>query len=139
VAVQTIASIASYLPAARLGDRFGRKPFVIATFVAFAAFPVTVVLAGDFTTLLLAFVVGGLRELGEPARKALILDLAVPAVRARSVGLYYLVRSVAITPAAFVGGLLWQVSPALPFWVAGAVGLAGVAVFALTGEEKYAG
>ena len=139
VAVQMIASIVSYVPAAWLADRCGRKPFVVATFLAFAAFPVTVVLAADFGTLVLAFVVGGLRELGEPARKALIVDLAVPAVRARSVGLYYLVRSVAITPAAFVGGLLWQVSPALPFWVAGAVGLAGVAVFALTVEERYAG
>ena len=33
--------------------------------------------------LLLAFVVGGLREIGEPARKALIVDLAEPSLRAR--------------------------------------------------------
>jgi hypothetical protein len=87
----------------------------------------------------LAFVVGGLRELGEPARKALIVDLVVPAVRARSVGVYYLVRSVAIAPAAFVGGLLWGVSPALPFWIAAAIGLAGVLVFTTTVEERCAG
>lgn len=139
VAVQMVAAILSYVPAARLADRVGRKPFVIATFVAFALFPVAVVLAGDFATLVLAFVVGGLRELGEPARKALIVDLAVPAVRARSIGVYYLVRSLTIAPAAFVGGLLWQVSPALPFWVAGAMGLVGVVVFAATVEERHAG
>lgn len=139
VAVQMVTSILSYLPAAHLAERFGRKPFVIATFVAFALFPVAVVLATTFTTLVLAFVVGGLRELGEPARKALIVDLAVPAVRARSVGVYYLVRSVAIAPAAFVGGLLWGISPAMPFWVAGAIGLAGVLVFAATVDEGYAG
>lgn len=139
IAVQMIASILSYVPAARLADRIGRKPFVIATFVAFALFPVAVVLARDFTTLVLAFVLGGLRELGEPARKALIVDLAVPAVRARSIGAYYLVRSLAIAPAAFVGGLLWEVSPALPFWTAGAIGLVGVLVFVATVEERYAG
>jgi MFS family permease len=43
VAVQMITSILSYLPAARLADRVGRKPFVIATCVAFAQFPVAVV------------------------------------------------------------------------------------------------
>src|SRR5215217_1535120 len=115
IAVQSVTAILSYFPAARLADRTGRKPFVIATFVAFSLFPLAVVLSGSFTWLLAAFVVGGLRELGEPARKALIVDLARPGLRARSIGLYYLVRSVTIAPAAFVGGLLWKVAPALPF------------------------
>jgi MFS family permease len=139
VAVQMTTAIVSYLPVARFADRIGRKPFVIATFAAFALFPVAVVLARDFATLVAAFVVGGLREVGEPARKALIVDLAEPALRARAIGLYYLIRSLAIAPAAFVGGLLWRVTPALPFWAAGAIGLIGVAVFAVTVEERYAG
>lgn len=139
VAVQMATSIVSYLPAARFADRIGRKPFVIATFVAFALFPVAVVLAHGLTGLVLAFVVGGLREIGEPARKALIVDLARPSLRARSIGLYYLVRSLAIAPAALVGGLLWNLTPALPFWVAGAIGLAGVLVFAATVDERHAG
>jgi hypothetical protein len=46
----------------------------------------------------MAFIIGGLREIGEPARKAMIVDLAEPEVRARTVGLYYLMRSLAITP-----------------------------------------
>src|SRR5437867_1363719 len=100
VAVQMTTAIVSYLPVARFADRVGRKPFVIATFVAFALFPIAVVLARDFTMLAAAFVVGGLREVGEPARKALIVDLAEPALRARSIGLYYLIRSLAIAPAA---------------------------------------
>ena len=139
IAVQMTTAILSYFPAAKLTDRFGRKPFVIATFVAFSLFPIAVVLAGSFSALVLAFIVGGLRELGEPARKALIVDLSEPAVRARSIGLYYLIRSLAIAPAAFIGGLLWQLSPALPFWLAGAIGLVGVLVFAATVEERYAG
>jgi MFS family permease len=139
VAVQMTTAIVSYIPVARFADRMGRKPFVIATFVAFALFPITVVLARDFATLVAAFVVGGLREIGEPARKALIVDLAAPSLRARSIGLYYLIRSLAIAPAAFIGGLLWEVTPALPFWMAGLIGLVGVVVFAVTVEERYAG
>src|SRR2546425_2611310 len=139
IGVQMTTAILSYLPVARLADRIGRKPFVIATFVAFAAFPVAVVLAHDFATLVVAFVVGGLREIGEPARKALIVDLVRPSLRARSIGLYYLIRSVTIAPAAVVGGLLWEIAPALPFWVAGGIGLVGVVVFAATVDERYAG
>ena len=139
VAVQMATAIVSYIPVARFADRMGRKPFVIATFIAFALFPVAVVLARDFATLVAAFVVGGLREIGEPARKALIVDLAAPSLRARSVGLYYLIRSLTIAPAAFIGGLLWEVTPALPFWMAGLIGLVGVIVFAVTVKERYAG
>ena len=139
IGVQTATVILCSLPAAHLADRVGRKPFVIATFVAFASFPITVVAAHSLAGLVGAFVVGGLREIGEPARKALILDLVRPDVRARGVGLYYLVRGIAIAPAATVGGLLWQVSPTLPFLMAGAIGLMGVLLFTLTVEERYAG
>src|SRR5207253_3106457 len=100
--------------------------------------PVAVALSRTFPALVAAFVIGGLRELGEPARKAMIVDLSRAGVRARSIGLYYLVRSSAIAPAAFVGGLLWRVAPTVPFLAAGAVGLAGTLLFALTVEERYA-
>ncbi len=138
IGVQATTAILSYLPVARLADRIGRKPFVIATFVAFAAFPVCVGLAHSFTMLIGAFIVGGLREVGEPARKAMIVDLVQPSLRARSVGLYYLVRSLAIAPAAFIGSLLWTVTPTLPFWTAGVIGIVGAVVFAATVEERYA-
>ncbi len=139
IAVQMATSIACYLPVARLADRFGRKPFVIATFVAFSLFPLAVVTARSFGGLILAFVIGGLREMGEPARKALIVDLVRPEVRARGIGLYYLMRSLAITPAAMAGGILWRITPPLPFMVAGAVGFVGTVLFAMTVEERYAG
>jgi MFS family permease len=138
VAVQMTTSILAYLPAARLADRTGRRPFVIATFLAFSLFPLAVAGSGSFAWLVLAFVVGGLRELGEPVRKALIVDLVRPNLRARSIGLYYLVRSVAIAPAAFVGGLLWKVAPTLPFYVAAGLGLIGTSTFALTVDERHA-
>jgi hypothetical protein len=138
-AVQMATAIVVYLPAARLADRVGRKPFVISTFVCFALFPVAVALAWSFATLVFAFVIGGLREIGEPSRKAMIVDFAEPHLRARTVGLYYLVRSLTITPAAAVGGLLWKVEPQAPFITAGVIGIIGTIVFAATVEERYAG
>jgi len=139
VAIQMITSILVYIPAGKIADRVGRKPFVMATFVSFALFPLAIIAASSFALIILAFVVGGLREIGEPARKAMIVDFAQDNVRARSVGLYYLIRSLSITPAALVGGLLWSIAPEAPFIVAGLIGLIGTFVFAATVEEKYAG
>jgi MFS family permease len=139
VAIQMTTSILVYLPAGKIADRIGRKPFVIATFLSFALFPVALILATNFLFLIGAFVIGGLREIGEPSRKAMILDFARDDLRARSVGLYYLVRSISITPAAAIGGLLWKVTPQTPFVIAGIIGIVGTIVFALTVEEKYAG
>jgi len=69
----------------------------------------------------------------------MIVDFAEPHLRARTVGLYYLVRSLTITPAALAGGLLWKVEPQAPFLLAGVIGLIGTFVFAATVEERYAG
>jgi len=132
VSVQMVASMVVYVPAAALARRIGRKPLVVATFVAFALFPLAIIVAGSFAGLVAAFVVGGLRETGEPARKAAIVDLADPGRRGRTTGLYYLVRSLTITPAAVIGGALWSVRPELPFVVAGGFGLLGALAFALT-------
>ena len=130
VSIQMVTSMMVYVPAAALARRIGRKPLVVATFVAFALFPLTVIGATGFAGLVLAFVMGGLRETGEPARKAVIVDLADPERRGRTIGLYYLMRSLAITPAALLGGALWTVRPELPFVVASGFGLLGAFVFA---------
>jgi MFS family permease len=138
VAIQMSISILVYIPAGKIADRVGRKPFVIATFLSFALFPLAVIAASSFMLLVVAFIIGGLREIGEPARKAMIVDFAQENVRARSIGLYYLARSLSITPAAAVGGLLWKIAPKAPFVIAGIIGLTGTFVFAVTVEERYA-
>jgi len=138
IGIQMIVSILVYIPAGKIADRIGRKPFVIVTFFSFALFPLAVMFARNFGFLILAFVIGGLREIGEPSRKAMIVDSARDDLRARSVGLYYLIRSLSITPAAAIGGLLWNISPQVPFVVAGVIGLVGTLVFTLTVEERYA-
>jgi len=135
IAVQLATAILVYIPSAQMADRVGRKPFVIATFSCFALFPIAVAMAPDFRWLVCAFIIGGLREIGEPSRKSMIIDLAQHNLRARTVGLYYLVRGLSITPAAAIGGLLWRIHPQTPFIVAGTIGVAG-ALFATTVDEK---
>jgi len=137
-ALQMVTSTLAYLPLARLADRLDRKPFVLATFAFFALFPLALVALPAVLGALglgAAFVVGGLREVGEPARKALIVDLAPSGARGRAVGLYYLVRGLAVFPAPLVGGWLWSLDRRQPFWVAGAVGIVGFLCHSLWGPS----
>ena len=127
--IQMVASMIFYIPLARVADRFERKPLVLLTFLFFATFPLAVVLSHSFGWLVVAFVIGGLREMGEPARKALIVDLALAPIRARTVGLYYLIRGLIVFPASLVGGWLWTIRPELPFYAAFAIGILGVLVY----------
>jgi MFS family permease len=123
--IQMAVAIVSYVPAAALAGRLEKKPFVILTFLFFTAFPLAVVFARSFGQLGFAYAIGGLREIGEPARKALIVDLADEASRGRTVGLYYAIRGFAVAGAAAVGGALWTIRPGLTFYAASALGAAG--------------
>lgn len=131
VALQMATAILSYAPLALFSRRVGRRPFVVLTFVFFALFPLAVALSRNVAALAIAFVVGGLREIGEPARKALIVDLAPEEERGASVGAYYLIRGLAVSPASLVGGLLWSVRPSAPLVAAFAVSAAGMLAFTL--------
>ena len=133
--IQMIAATLVYLPVATMSDRMNRKPFVLLTFAFFALFPLALGTAAGPAALTAAFVIAGLRETGEPARKALILDLAAAGARGRSVGLYYLIRGLAVFPAPLAGGWLWTLDRRWPFYAAFAVGVAGCLVHALWGPK----
>ncbi len=124
-------AIASYVPAAALAGRAEKKPFVLLTYVFFTLYPLAILSSRSFGALIAAYAIGGLREIGEPARKALIVDLADPSARGKTVGLYYAIRGFSVAGAAAVGGALWTVHPALTFVVAAVLGLFGTAWAAL--------
>ncbi|MBI1803220.1 MAG: MFS transporter [Ignavibacteriae bacterium] len=134
--LQMATSIIVYIPIAKLSDTLNRKPFVLLTFAFFALFPLVLAGAASFTWIVLAFMFAGLREIGEPARKALIVDLAQETARGRAVGIYYLVRGLVVFPASLAGGLLWTLGKQLPFYAAFAIGTIGFIVYALTGPGE---
>jgi MFS family permease len=135
-AIQQAVAIAAYLPGARLSTVMGRRRAVALTFGFFAAFPLAVQSATSYLGLVGAFVIGGLKEIGEPARKSLIVDLTPEDRRASSVGVYYAMRNFVVFPAGLTGGLLWQRAPQLPLAIAFVVSLAGLVVFLLTSRAK---
>jgi MFS family permease len=114
-AIEMLTAMLCYIPVAHLADKYGQRPFVFATFIFFTLFPVTLLFAHNFAWLAIAFVVRGLKEFGEPARKALIIAQAQPELRARTYGAYYLIRDCTVTPGSFLGAWLWSISPQVNF------------------------
>jgi MFS family permease len=134
-ALEMGTAMALYVPVAALVERSTKKPFVVATFALFALFPLVLLVSRSWPWLVLAFVVRGLKEFGEPTRKSLILDLAPPDGRAAMFGLYYLVRDVVVAFAAMGGALLWELAPELNLLVAAGFGVLATLGFALYGED----
>ncbi|MBF0154947.1 MAG: MFS transporter [Magnetococcales bacterium] len=132
--IEMATAILIYLPVAWLADRAGKKPFVVATFIFFTLFPLVLLMTHSFATLVGAFIVRGLKEFGEPTRKALILDLAPPDHRAAAFGAYYLVRDVVVSLGAISGAFLWQFGPQVNLLTASAFGLAGTLWFTIWGR-----
>ena len=127
-----------YLPVAFFADKTTKKPFVVATFVFFTIFPVVLYFSRTFTALVIAFVVRGMKEFGEPTRKALIMQLAPSNAKAGTFGAYYLIRDLIVSMAAFSSAYLWSISPETNFFAASACGVVGTVLFAIYGKDSEA-
>ncbi|MFA4943941.1 MAG: MFS transporter [Lentisphaeria bacterium] len=138
-AIEMATAMLIYLPVAWLADRGTKKPYVVATFAFFTAFPLALYFSRSFWLLVLAFILRGLKEFGEPTRKALILDLAPEEAKAATFGTYYLIRDTVVGVVAFGGAWLWSgLSPAAAFFAASGCGLAGTLWFAWRGHNAAA-
>ena len=145
--IMGITALATYVPVAKWVDRSpSPRPFIGTTFLMFSLFPICLVLLPKFCAhaglpvmagLVLAYVINGLREVGEPARKALIASGFPPEVRARAVGLYWGLRSFAFCPAPIVAALLWRrIGPDYTFLIGGGIGLLGTLWYTISGRFR---
>jgi MFS family permease len=133
--IEMVTAMLVYIPVANLSDKYGKKRFVLITFGFFTAFPIVLLFSHSFPMFVVAFIIRGLKEFGEPTRKALIMDLAPEAAKARTFGLYYLIRDVIVSIAALSSAALWNIAPAVNFLVAAGFGVAGIIVFAIFGKD----
>ncbi|TDI16309.1 MAG: MFS transporter [Acidobacteria bacterium] len=133
--VEMATALLIYIPVAYLADRGHKKPFVQITFVFFTLFPLVLMFCQSFWPLAGAFVLRGLKEFGEPTRKALIMDLAPENRKAGMFGLYYLLRDLVVSVAAFGGAYLWIIGPEVNLWVAFGFGVLGTCWFTWKGRD----
>lgn len=130
VAFQMTTALATYLPVGAIVEKGHHRPFIGLTFLFFTLVPACLALAHGTVGLVVAFLVYGLREIGEPARKSMITSLFPAEYRARGVGLYWSWRAFAICPAPVVGALVWQhFGPRALLWSAFGIGILGSALY----------
>jgi MFS family permease len=134
-AVEMATALLIYIPVAYLADRGHKKPFVQVTFVFFTLFPLVLLFCDSFWPLVGAFVLRGFKEFGEPTRKALIMDLAPENRKAGMFGLYYLLRDVVVSLAAFGGAYLWIIGPEVNLLAAFGFGVLGTCWFTWKGRD----
>jgi len=134
-AVEMVTAVLVYIPVAYYADRYFKKPFILITFAFFTVFPLVVYFSRSFTMLVIAFIIRGLKEFGEPTRKSLIMDLAPDNAKAETFGTYYLFRDVVVSIAALSSAFLWNISPFTNFLTAFIFGVIGTVWFAIYGKE----
>ena len=140
-AVEMLAATLCIIPASYFGDRYSREPFVIATFVMFTIFPVSLMVARahpaySLPLLVLAFAIRGFKEFGDTSRKALIIGYCDPHRCGQMVGAYYLVRDLIVSFGAIVGAYLWALGAELNFLGATAFGIAGTIFYIKTIRDQ---
>lgn len=133
--IEMATAVLIYIPVAYLADRGTKKPFVLITFAFFTLFPLVLLTSRSMEMLVAAFILRGLKEFGEPTRKALIMDLSPDSCKAGMFGLYYLIRDVVVAWAALAGAFLWQISPETNLLTAFVFGILGTVGFAIFGRD----
>jgi len=95
--------------AGRLSDQYGRKPFILISFLVLAALTIFFAFAGNFWQVGLLFALHGVYQgLLKPSQTALVADLAPPRARGEALGRYAMWVGLFAIPAPFLFGLLWD-------------------------------
>lgn len=134
--VEMVTAMLIYIPVAYLSEKTSSKLCISITFVFFTLFPLVLLFSKAMPALIIAFIIRGLKEFGEPTRKALIVKLAPEGNKASTFGTYYLLRDVVVSIAALSSAFLWNISPATNFLTAAAFGVIGTSIFILFGKDK---
>lgn len=134
--IEMAVAMIIYIPVAYMSEKVSNKTIVAITFGFFTIFPLILLFSTGMPMLIFAFVIRGLKEFGEPTRKALIVKLANEGSKATTFGTYYLLRDIAVSIASLFSAYLWTISPASNFLTASAFGLMGTLIFVIFGKDK---
>jgi DHA1 family tetracycline resistance protein-like MFS transporter len=104
-----------------LSDRFGRRPVILISAAGLALDWVLMALAPNLWWLVVGRVLGGMTTASATALFAYLADVTPPENRARAFGIAGAAISAGFVLGPALGGVLGEVSPRLPFWVAAAL------------------
>lgn len=134
--IEMVVAMMIYIPVAYLSEKTSSKFTVAITFGFFTIFPLVLLFSKSMPMLILAFIIRGLKEFGEPTRKALIVRLAPEGGKASTFGTYYLLRDIVVSVVSLSSAYLWNIAPAANFVTASCLGGIGTLIFILFGSSE---
>ena len=106
-----------------LSDRFGRRPVILMSNVGLGLDYILMALAPGIGLLFLGRIISGITGASMSTAQAYIADVSPPEKRAANFGLMSVAFGLGFILGPALGGLLGQVNPRLPFWVAAGLSL----------------
>jgi DHA1 family tetracycline resistance protein-like MFS transporter len=110
-----------------LSDRFGRRPVILLSNFGLGLDYVLMALAPGIGLLFVGRVISGITAASMSTAGAYIADVSPPEKRAAGFGLMSVAFGVGFILGPALGGVLGQIDPRLPFWVAAGLSLANAA------------
>ncbi len=107
-----------------LSDRFGRRPVILLSNFGTGVDYFVMALAPTLNILFLGRVISGITSASIPTAMAYIADVTPAAERAAGFGMISAAFGLGFVLGPAFGGMLGNINPRLPFWVAGALSLA---------------
>ncbi|HEX8949846.1 MAG TPA: MFS transporter, partial [Dissulfurispiraceae bacterium] len=128
------------MPAGLAADRFGKKRIILAGFILFAFIYLGFSMARGNTAIWGLFCLYGVfMGLTDGTQKAFVATIIPPDFKATAFGLYHTATGLAMFPASFIGGWLWDhVSPEATFLygaITAALSSALFLIFIMTGKR----
>ncbi len=132
-----VASVVS-LPFGKLADKINRKPVLVLSFLFWVLTCFTFIYFHNLVGIVVAFILYGL-HLGaiEPVQRALVSELAVPELRASTLGSFQMAVGLSALPASLIAGLLWdKISIVAPFYFSALLTMLAVVILLFVREKR---
>jgi len=107
-----------------LSDRYGRRPVLLISAAGLTADYVLMALAPNLWWLALGRIIAGITSASFTTAYAYMADVTPPEGRAKAYGLIGAAFSAGFVAGPLLGGVLGEISPRTPFWVAAGLGAA---------------
>ncbi len=96
-------------PLGRLSDRIGRRKVILMGWIIYALIYTGFAYTNNPFMILFLFVIyGSVFGITEGAERAYVADMAPPEHKGTSYGLFHFIQGIALFPASFVTGMIWQ-------------------------------
>nr|MDA8228377.1 MFS transporter [Desulfitobacterium hafniense] len=127
------------MPAGKLSDLIGRKRVLVTGYIIYAIVYFGFARVTQTSTLWLLFIIYGLyTAFTDGVEKALLSDIAPSALRGTVIGMHAALVGIALLPASFIAGILWDNFGAqAPFYFGAGMGLlAVIGLLFIFGDKK---